>query len=85
MKLNQEDFGTLAICSIRYALGRMTYMPGLISSIVRSNIKAFSKKDLSVMIHDIENPCFGLGDDCNERTWMELLRELRKRYNEVEE
>lgn len=52
IKLDQENFGTLAICAIRYCHGRQTYMPSLVQGIVRTHIEQVSDKDLSVMIED---------------------------------
>ena len=49
-----EDFGTLAICAIRYCQGRQTYMPSLVQGIIRTHIQQISDKDLSVMINDCE-------------------------------
>lgn len=55
MKITDEDFGTLAICAIRYSQGRMTYMPELVRGIVRGHISEVSDKDLQVMINDCES------------------------------
>ena len=52
IKLDQENFGTLAICAIRYCHGRQTYMPSLVQGIVRTHIEQISDKDLAVMIED---------------------------------
>ena len=54
IQLTQEDFGTLAICAVRYCHGRRTYMPDLIRSIVSKYIKNISDKDLQVMLKDCE-------------------------------
>ena len=51
---NNEDFGTLAICAIRYCFGRMTYMPDLVRDIVRPHLKELTDKDLGVMLEDCE-------------------------------
>ena len=53
-KLEKDDFGTLAICAIRYCHGRQTYMPDLVRSIVRPHLKELSDKDLNVMIEDCD-------------------------------
>ena len=53
MSLTNEDFGTLAICAIRYCYGRQTYMPGVVLGIIRPHLKELSDKDLSVLIDDI--------------------------------
>lgn len=50
--LSQKDFGTLAICAIRYCHGRQTYMPDLVRDIVRPYLDRISDKDLGVMIED---------------------------------
>ena len=51
-KLDQDDFGTLCICAIRYCHGRQSYMPDLVRLIVRPHLKELSDKDLGVMIDD---------------------------------
>lgn len=51
-ELDQEDFGTLCICAIRYCQGRKTYMPSLVRTIIRPYMSKLSDKDLSVMIQD---------------------------------
>lgn len=53
-RLEKDDFGTLAICAIRYCHGRQTYMPDLVRSIVRPRLKELSDKDLNVMIEDCD-------------------------------
>ena len=50
--VKQEDFGTLAVCAIRYCQGRMTYMPELVRNIIRPNLAKLSDKDLQVLIND---------------------------------
>lgn len=54
IKLDQENFGTLAICAIRYCQGRQTYMPSLVQGILKPHLKELSDKDLSVMLDDCE-------------------------------
>ena len=52
IKIDEELFGTLAICAIRYCQGRQTYMPSLVQGIVREHLRELSDKDLTVMIND---------------------------------
>lgn len=54
MKLDNEDFGTLVVCAIRYCRGRQTYMPSLVRGIVKGHISDISNKDLQVLINDCE-------------------------------
>ena len=53
-RLKEDDFGTLAICAIRYCHGRMSYMPDLVRNIIRPHLKELSDKDLNVMIEDCD-------------------------------
>lgn len=52
--ITQEDFGTLAICAIRYCHGRQTYMPKLVRRIVAPHLPDISDMDLDVMLEDCE-------------------------------
>lgn len=76
---NQEDFGTLCICAIRYCQGRRTYMPSLVRDIIRPHLKELSDKDLAVMIDDCSyQKRFDLyGDEVIDKPgWIEWEKEL---------
>lgn len=73
MKIDNEDFGTLAICAIRYCQGRQTYMPSLVQGIVKSHIAEISNKDLQVLINDCDSQAqWGdYGSDFHKKEWLE--------------
>ena len=52
--LNQDDFGTIAICAIRYCQGRQTYMPDLVRGIVRPHLKELDDVGIGVLHEDCE-------------------------------
>lgn len=52
IQISDEDFGTLAIGAIRYCIGRQSYMPSLVQSIIIPHLSELSDKDLGVMIQD---------------------------------
>lgn len=87
--LSSEDFGTLAICAIRYCQGRQTYMPDLVRDIIRPYLSLLSDKDLSVMIDDCgfqkKHDLYG-DEKIDKPGWVEwedeLLRERSKRAAE---
>lgn len=56
MKINidQEDFGTLCICAIRYCQGRQTYMPDLVRQIIKPHLSELSNKTIDVMVEDCD-------------------------------
>ena len=49
-----EYFGTICLCAMRYALGRKTYMPGLVQDFIRSHIKQIDRATIQIMIRDID-------------------------------
>lgn len=85
MKIDNEDFGALSICAIRYCQGRQTYMPELVRGIIRGNISEVTDKDLQVMINDCESQDMwgDYGSDYDKRGWLEwkdfLINEQKKR------
>ena len=50
--INQENFGTLCICAIRYCQGRRTYMPSLVQDIIKPHLSELSDKTIKVMLDD---------------------------------
>jgi hypothetical protein len=81
MSPRRSDLGVLAICAIRYALGRRSYMPGLICRIVEG--LALDGRDMGTIIRDIDEAKERdhLGDDCDRREWLALRRVLDERSN----
>lgn len=83
--ITQEDFGTLAICAIRYCQGRQSYMPDLVRRIVIPHLSDISDKDLGVMINDCEfqKDMNLYGDERIDKPgwlwWKELLLAERER------
>jgi len=80
---NDRDFATLAVCSVRYAIGRRTYMPGLVSEIIMDNLNIISNGDLELLAHDIyeygngEWDSEAYGDPCDGKTWHEFYKAIK--------
>lgn len=86
IQINNEDFGILAVCAIRYCHGRETYMPGLVRDILLPYIKEISDHDLRVMINDCDyQERFNLygNENIDKPGWLEwrttLLNEQQRR------
>lgn len=83
--ITQKDFGTLAICAIRYCQGRQTYMPDLVRKIIASHLPEISDNDLRVMIEDcdFQERMKLYGDERIDKPgwirWKELLLAEKKR------
>ena len=54
IKVDEQDFGTVCVCALRYAMGRKTYMPSLVRDFVRPLLTQLPDKTLAVMINDCE-------------------------------
>jgi hypothetical protein len=53
--MNDENFGIICLCAMRYALGRQTYMPGIVQDFIRSHIKKINPETIEIMIRDIDD------------------------------
>lgn len=76
--LTQEDFGILVTCATRYAIGRQSYMPYLVTGIVRPLLDKLDDKTLGCLIRDIEDAP-SLGDSSiDQPLWEQLLMQAKK-------
>lgn len=78
-KINiDEDFEAIILCSVRYSLGRRTYIVSLTCSYVNNLIPFLSNRTLSVISRDIRNAP-SLGDkNIDEPEWELLLTNITK-------
>lgn len=74
----------IIICSVRYALGRMSYVVGEVCSHVATKQHELSKECINVIIRDIEEELQRyhdvgktLGMECDEQNWLWLLENLK--------
>ena len=85
INIEQEDFGLLCICAIRYCHGRQTYMPDLIRAIISLHLKEMSDRNLDIMIDDCDyqERMHLYGDERIDKPgwirWKDLLHEEKKR------
>ena len=83
--ISDEDFGTLAVCAIRYCRGRQTYMPEMVRRIVKPYIAEISDKDLQVLINDC-SMTLKWEDEIEPKEWAEwkemLIAEQNRRKHE---
>ena len=91
INIDEEFFGTLAICAIRYSQGRRSYMPDLVRGIVRPHLRELSDKDIGVLINDCnyQRDYDIYGDTIIDKPgWLEWEKELlaeRDRRNKDKE
>ena len=74
--IKDEDFGAVLICSVRYCLGRQTYMPGLIIGYITPLLPRISDNTLRCMETDLSKPDLygGFGHEkIDEPIWIKFL------------
>lgn len=83
--LSDNSINILLICSLRYALGRCTYVTSEIPAIFYENADKLTINTINAAISDIEDRVRlynigekkALGDECDRVSWMELLKWLK--------
>lgn len=79
--MEQEDFGTLCICALRYCHGRRTYMPSLVQEIVGEHLHELSDKDIKVLWDDCRfMNASDYGDECDKVDWLKWERKVREEW-----
>lgn len=82
---------TAAVCSVRYALGRSTYVVGDVAALVRALWPSLDPRTRSVVLRDLReaierddvarvgaraSALFPLGMDCDRAVWLALYSDL---------
>lgn len=85
--IEQEDFGTLCICALRYCHGRQTYMPSLVQEIVSEHFQDLDNRSLSVIANDekFQREMNLWGDSFDRVCWdnfYKVLKEFRQERSE---
>ena len=82
--LTQENLGILITCATRYAIGRQSYMPYLVTGIVAPLLPVLDDKTISCLIRDVEAaPSLG-APEIDAPMWKQLLdaaKQERERRN----
>lgn len=70
-----DNFGAVLNCAVRYAVGRRTYMPGLVVDFIMPLIPELNNRTLWCFDQDVTNAKYegGYGDPCDEKCWMMFL------------
>lgn len=79
IEIGQDNFGCILTCAVRYALGRQTYMPGIVTDFIRPLLPYVSDKALYVFDQDITDQRYmgGYGDkSIDEPVWMRFHQEV---------
>lgn len=71
------DFGLMLNCSVRYALGRMTYVPSTLIRYIEPLLPFLDNRTITCFVRDLElhmeevdNGIRTWGMDCDRQDWM---------------
>ena len=79
-----NDFGCIVNSALRYAIGRHTYMPGVVRDFIRKYMNVLDSRTMVVAIRDIDEKLrLGGLDEATE--WSLLRSELQARLDEMQD
>lgn len=80
--IEDDDFGAVLNCAVRYACGRRSYMPSLVIDFITPLLPYLSAKTLGCMELDIRSgnkPFGGWGDEKIDKPyWMKFLGNIQR-------
>lgn len=79
INLADDFFGAVLNCAVRYAIGRHSYMPGLVQDFIRPLLPYLSNKTLWCLDQDIKSARYegGYGDPkIDEPEWLKFHAEV---------
>lgn len=81
--IEKGEFQTLAVCSVRYALGRMSYVVSEVAEIIKNNKERLDKNTIEVILRDIKEEMVQaarkgdfVGMDMDHKVWSDLYNLL---------
>lgn len=88
VKLNTWDFSTLAICAVRYCLGRQSYMPALVCRIMKKHMDEIDPSSLIVLQRDVREylttDSYTHSFSDIKDTWNKFLKFIEEKIDEAE-
>jgi hypothetical protein len=71
-----RDLAFIFLCACRYAMGRRSAAPSMVTKIVVSHIDVFTDWELGALAREISEEAY-LGDPCDVATWHDFAQALR--------
>ena len=78
-----RDLKDIVICSLRYALGRRTYITSLVANYIMEHPELIDERVKGIMLKDIEEylECRNIyykDDECDYQSWLKLKNWLEE-------
>lgn len=81
LKYDDDEFGAVLNCAVRYCIGRQTYMPDLVCGCVKQFLPYVNSRTLYCFEQDIIEAQYygGYGDDTIDKpVWMAFLKKVQE-------
>ena len=87
--VNDDNFGAVLNCAVRYCLGRRTYMPKLVMDYVRPLMPDLSDKTLwcmekDILQHEVDGHNYG-DPSIDVPAWLEFLAQIQQEISRRKE
>ena len=83
LHFNDKEFERVLLYSLKYAIGRRTYIVSLTTDYIRSHLPYLTQYTVDAMVNAIKEYSdsvygkpYGMGDPCDEMEWSRLYKEL---------
>lgn len=85
VRLDSDTLGHLCVCAVRYALGRQSYISGVVAGIVVTYKRHLPGDDVEAILRDLAEARRedNLGMECDAKEWEILDHELRHMEKET--
>ena len=74
--LDNEDFGAVLNCAIRYCIGRQTYMPSLVIGFIRPYLPHLNDKTLRCFERDLNDATYFGDENIDKPMWLQFKTEV---------
>ncbi len=76
--LEDDFFGAILNCAVRYSIGRMSYMPGLVIDFIRPLLPYLNNKTLNNLERDIRTAGSHGDEKIDKPGWMRFLQQIQE-------
>ena len=73
---DDEDFGAVLNCAVRYCIGRQTYMPSLVIEFIRPYLLYLNDKTLRCFERDLNEATYFGNENIDKPMWLQFKTEV---------
>ena len=82
--LQDDDFGAVLNCAVRYCIGRQSYMPGLVIGFIRPMLPYISNRTLWCFDRDLDSADYFGDPFIDEPAWKKFHEQVKEEVSKRE-